>query len=451
MSPRGFAAVLAASALITFDGTAATVAIPAMARGLSLSYSQVQWVSNAPLLMLTTLLLPAGALADLYGRTQLMRIGLAIFGVASIACAAAPQGGVLIAGRLLQGAGGALILPVAVAQVRSAYSDSQERARRFGVWAAWTGVAGVLGPLLGGTLADVVSWRAVFVTSACVSGLALVLLEHAPHTRAERGGSIPLIESLALGLFLAALAYLLIDGRNLGWRSVRVVAAGALIPLSLVTFVRSSQRHALFPPELLAARNCIPANAATFAVYFGVFGVSFLLVLYTQQALGYSGMWAGSGVLPISLMLFLAEPFGRMAPRAGTHRVVALGSVVAAAGILWLATGSHPLAFWSRIILGTSIFGLGVSVAASSLTHAAVSAVPEKCAGVASGFNHATVRAAGLLAIALLGSIAADGERMGPEGFRRALVLCGIVVAVLGVTAGLVIRNDAPGGLENAA
>ncbi len=209
MASRELAALIIASVLVTFDGTAVTVAVPAIGRVLNASLSQLQWISNAPLLALTTLLLPAGALADLYGRRQLVRLGLVIFCLASFICAAAPSAAVLIGGRLLQGTGGALILPCALARLRAVYSDPGERARQFGVWAAWTGFAGALGPLLGGALADTVSWRAVFVTSSSVAALGFILLRHTPRAAQQRGSQVPLFETTALGLGLAAFAYLL--------------------------------------------------------------------------------------------------------------------------------------------------------------------------------------------------------------------------------------------------
>jgi MFS family permease len=382
-----------------------------------------------------------------------MRLGLVAFGLASMVCAAAPSDPVLIAARVLQGAGGALVLPGAVAHLRAAYRQPAERTRRFGLWAAWTGVASAVGPLLGGALADLLSWRAVFVVSSGVALAAFLLLKRTRDDPPSRATPVPVLGTTALVVCLGAVAYLLIEGGAAGWSSPRVAIAALLVPASVTLFVRSSQRHSLLPRELLTTRNCIPANSATFALYFGVFGLSFLLVLYTQQALGYSGMWAGAGVLPMSVMLFLAEPFGRLAPRVGTRVLIALGSISAAAGILWMAAGPHPLPFWSRIVCGTALFGLGVSLAVSPLTHAAVSAVPESFAGAASGFNHATVRAAGLVAIALLGSIAADGhsDGMSIDGFRRALVLCGVLVALGGVASGLRIKNDAPGGLTGTA
>jgi MFS family permease len=449
VSEGQLAALILASALISLDGTAVTVTLPAIARDLSMPFSRVQWIGNAPLLMLAALLLPAGVLADRLGRTRVMRHGLVAFCVGSVAAAAAPDDLVLIGARLLQGAGGALVLPGAVAELRASSSSVTKRTRRFGLWAAATGLASAAGPLLGGGLADVFSWRATFVVSAGLAALAFLLLRRAREEPRAAEAPLPAREAAALVLFLGALAYVLIEGPVGGWTSARVLAAAAVLPSTAVLLLRSSRRHVLVPPEMLRTHNCIPANGATFALYFGLFGLTFLLVLYTQQALGYSGIWAGAGVLPISLMLLLAEPFGRLAPRLGARTPIVAGSALAALGILWVAAGDHPLPFWSRIVVGTCLFGLGVSLSASALTQAAVAAVPEHFAGVASGFNHATVRAAGLLAIAVLGAIAADGDGRGVSatGFQQALIACGGLVAVIGIFSALRIRNDAPGGL----
>ena len=446
------AALILASALITLDGTAATVALPAIAQGLEVPFSRLQWISNAPLLALAALLLPAGGLADSHGRGRLVRIGLLTFTAASATCALAPSYPVLIAGRVLQGAGGALVLPAALARLRAAFTEPEDRTRTFGVWAAWTGVAAAAGPLLGGVLVDLLSWRAVFVVSGSLSTGALILLGTSAdpgHVRQRR--AIPVREATAVALFLGATAYLLIEGGSAGWTSKRILFVALLVPLSLTMFAQGSGGVALFPRELLARRNCMAANGATLALYFGMFGLPFLLVLYTQQALKYSGTWAGAAVLPISVMLFLAEPFGRMTARIGTRRAIALGSIIAAAGVLWIAAGPHPLSFWTRIITGAALFGLGVSMAVSPLTHAAVAAVPEAHAGAASGLNHATVRASGLLAIALLGTVAggSDAKGISPDGFRRAMWICGAIVGVGGLAGGLRVRDEEPGGLTS--
>jgi MFS family permease len=398
-------ALILASALITLDGTAVTVSLPAIGRELALSVSRLQWISNASLLMLAALLMPSGAAADRFGRYRVVRMGLLLFAAGSLAGLLSPSAAWLIGARAVQGVGGALILPAALAALRAGFPDPLERTRVFGVWAAWTGVAGASGPLLGGAIVDLVSWRGVLALSCAVAVTTLALL---------------------------------------GFRnSERAAVEAGRAPLPLAPAVR----------ELVRSHNCLPANGATFAFYFGMFGLSFLLVLYTQQVLGYSGTWAGVVLLPISIMLFGAGLLGRMTARFGSRLVLTTAAGIAASGVVWLATGPHPLSFTTRLIPAMLLFGLGISVAVAPLTQAAVSAVPEHCAGSASGLNHATVRAAGLIAIAALGALAApDGSQsVSPEGLRTALLVCAAVVGLVGAASGALVRDDRPGGLRTAA
>jgi MFS family permease len=453
-SRRQLALLILASAVITLDGTATTIALPAIGRDLSIPVFRLQWISNAPLVILAAMLLPAGTLADRFGRVRVLRAGLLAFVAGAIGCVVAPTDVALIGARFVQGAGGALILPAALATLRTAYTDAAERARIFGVWAAWTGVAGAAGPLLGGALVDLLSWRAVFVPAAVAAAAAMLLLERGgPGGAPTRGHPIPVAATAGLVMLFGATAYLLmaIAGGDAGGAEVAIVGIVALS--AVVLLARDRQRAVLFPRELLRAHNCLPANASTFALYFGMFGLSFLIALYTQQALGYSALRAALVLLPISLMLLLAEAFGRLAARVGTRALIIAGTLSAAAGICWLAAGPHPLGFWSRLIAGTALFGFGISLAVSALTHAAVAAVPETCAGAASGLNHAVVRAAGLVAIALLGALAAPGvsDAISADGFRRALTICAAVVGAGGIIGSVLLRDQEPGGISEAA
>ena len=183
-----------------------------------------------------------------------------------------------------------------------------------------------------------------------------------------------------------------------------------------------------------------------------MFGVSFLLVLYVQQVLRYSALWAATVLLPMSVMLMFAERFGRLATSFGTRSLIISGAVLSASGIGWIGSSPHPLPFWSHIMGGTALFGLGISVAVSALTHAVVAAVPDTCAGAASGLNHAVVRMAGLVAVALLGSIAAPdvSDAVSPDGVRCAMIVCAIVVGIGGVWGSVLMRNEEPGGLESS-
>ena len=415
--------------------------------------TQLQWIVNAPLLALAALLLPAGTFSDRFGHVRLLRVGLMLFVAASATCATAGSNGAMIAARLVQGAGGALVLPPALAMLRAAYDDAAERARVFGLWAAWTGVAGAAGPLVAGVLVDAWSWRTIFMMSAAISVVSSVLLQREAGARTViRDEGVSGVATASLVLLCGAFAYALMRAARHGISDPILLVPGAVAVAAAVTFVRDPRRQVLLPPELLRARNCVAANATDFTLYFGMFGLSFVLSVYVQQVLHYSALWAAIVLLPISIMLLLAERFGRLTSSIGTKSLVIIGALTAGGGIAWIGSAPHPIPFWSHIIIGTAIFGLGMSVAVSALTHAAVAAVPADCAGAASGLNHAVVRAAGVMAIAVLGSIATGGESevMSTEGFRHALWLCAVVVAVGGI-AGAQLREREAGGVAAAS
>jgi MFS family permease len=395
-------ALILSSALVTLDGTAVNVALPAIGRDLGARFSQLQWITDASLLMLAVLLLPAGIVGDRLGRRRSTALGVAAFAATSIACGIAPGPGWLIAARLLQGAAAAFIVPGAIAILRATYADEKERARIFGIWAGWSGLASAAGPLLGGALVDTASWRTVFFASAALALPTLVLLRWVPES---------------------------CDGHG---RSIRETLA-----------------------SVSRTPNCLAGNAVTFVLYFGLFGLSFLLAVYTQDVLGYSGTWAAFALMPVSLMMLaLSERFGHLGTRYGPRRILTAGAVACSAGLLWLATGVDPIDFWTRIIPATALFGLGMAIAVAPLTHAAVSSVPNDCAGAASGVNNAVVRGAGFLAVAILGSLAGaspDESGMSAESFRHALLVCGSLVLIGGILAAQLIRDEQRGGLAKAA
>ena len=456
MPLRGFVALILSSALVTLDGTAVTVALPAIGRDLDAGFSLLQWTTNASLLSLAALVMPAGVLGDRFGRRRVMRLGLLLFAAASLACAIAPTAPALIVARLMQGAGAAAAVPGAVAILRATYADERERTRRFGTWAGWSGAASAAGPLVGGALVDIASWRAVFLLSMTLAIPTAVLLGAVPESRAEgRQQPVNLLPGVLIIVLMAGASFLLINARAADWTSPATIGAIGAVAAAVLALWWQGRRRAVIPVEIVSSRNCVAANAATFVLYFGMFGLAFLLVMYTQMALGYSATWSAMAVLPTAaVMLVGAERFGRLAARFGTRALLVAAPVAAAAGILWLGTAPHPLPFWSHLIPGTALFGLGLAIAVSPLTHAAVSSVPEACAGTASGFHHATVRTAGLVAVAILGSLAAGGadlESLTLDGFRRALVACAILVAVAGTAAGAFVTNEEPGGLEEEA
>jgi hypothetical protein len=400
---------------------------------------------------MTAILLPGGALADRYGQTRVMRTGLLVFAAASLACSMIAASTTLILARFVQGAGAALALPAALALLRGANRDPLARARLLGLWAAWTGVAGAVGPLLAGLLADTWSWRAVFVLPAAGGVVATLLLRVEPRQSPGRDGRpIPARATASLMAVLGGMAFLLITSRQPASGTVAPAQAAALIGVVVagIVFVRDARRSALLPREMMTARNCLAANGVTFALYFGMFGLSFIVALYAQYVLEYSALTTALVLLPISLMLFLAEWFGRLAASVGARLLVAGGSVACAAGIAWIAAAAHPVPVLV-LVVGSAGVGLGLSLAVSPLTHAAVAAVPESCAGAASALNHATVRTAGLVAVALLGSIAADPAAVvSADGVRHAMIVCAAIVAAGGLTGSFLLRDDDPGGLS---
>jgi MFS family permease len=454
MPRRQLTALILASALITLDGTATVIALPAIGRELSASMGRLQWIVNAPLLGLSAMLLPAGTLGDRFGHVRILRIGLIVFAIASAVCAAAPTDCAIIAARLAQGVGGALVLPSVLALLRAAYDDMEERTRIFGTWAAWTGAAAAVGPLLAGVFVDVVSWRAIFVTSASIGLAAALLLKRDAMTRIrERCQPIPAGAMTALVALLAAAAYALMEGARSGWTNAAVMLAAGIAMTCGVALARDPRLPVLLPSQLLNARNCVAANATDFSLYFGMFGLSFLLALYAQQVLRYSALWSAVTLLPISIMLLLAERFGRLTVVIGTKPLALGGALTAGAALAWIGSAPHPIPFWSHMILGTTVFGLGMSVSVSALTHASVTAVPEDCAGAASGLNHAVVRLAGLIAIAVLGSIATSdaSDIVSAEGFRSAVLVCAAIVAGGGLAASAQLRDHEAGGVPSKA
>jgi hypothetical protein len=383
-----------------------------------------------------------------------LRLGLLTFVAASALCAAVSSEAAIIAARFAQGVGGALILPAVLALLRAAYEDAAERTRIFGIWAACTGGAGAAGPLLAGVFVDALSWRAIFAISMVIGLVAAVLLrQEATTNSAQRRDSVPARATIALVALLGCSSGALMQGARIGFKDPLVFFLSATAVVCGVTVLRDPRRRVLLPRELLSARNCVAANATDFALYFGMFGLSFMLSLYAQQVLHYSALWSATVLLPVSIMLLLAERFGRLTSTLGTRPLAIGGAVTAAGGIAWIGSAPHPIAFWSGMILGTTVFGFGMSVAVSSLTHAAVAAVPESCAGVASGLNHAVVRTAGLIAVALLGSLATPGgsEVISEEGFKYAALVCATIVAAGGVAGSAVLRDDKAGGIVRGA
>jgi EmrB/QacA subfamily drug resistance transporter len=424
------AAILGLSVTI-LDETVVFVALPAMERDLSLGLDGQQWVVNGYLLTLAAFLLVGGALADLFGRRRLFLYGLAAFGVASLACALAPSGETLIAFRLAQGAAAAMLMPSTLALLTSCF-EGDARAAAIGSWSAWGGVAAAVGPLVGGVLIDAFSWRAIFLLSLPLVAAAMALaVWRVSESRDEQLSSRRLDASggALAALALGGLSFGLIQGPALGWGSATVIGAFVLSAAAGAGFVVRERRARapMLPLQLFRIRNFTAANAATLALY-GVFnGNFFILIIYLQTALGYSALAAGAASVPLTLMMVgLASRLGRLTAPLGPRRPMTLGLLLIAGG-LGVLVGLEPGdSYWTAVLPGVVLFGLGLAFAVPPLTDAAVSSVPGSRSGLASAVNNAVARGAALLFVALLGLVFAVAFRAGlpaPESGAGAAVV----------------------------
>ncbi len=402
-------AAIMGSFVAGLDATAVNVALPAIGNDLGGGLAGQQWVSNAYLLALGSLILVGGSLGDLFGERRVFALGVGGFGAVSLLCALAPTIGVLVAGRALQGVFGALLTPSALAVIIAAYPQN-ERGMAIGSWTAWAGIATVVGPLCGGWLVDAVSWRWIFAINVPFVALTLMLIFAAVPRRAPSANRVH-VDWLGAGLCALGLAgpvLALIRQPALGW-----TAPGVLGPLLggvalFATFLAHEARaaHPMLPLALFRQRNFAVGNAQTLAMYGGLSITFFFLVLYLQQVAGYDALQAGLATLPTTLvMVGLSKRAGRLADRFGPRLFMGFGPLVAAAGLaLMLRLGARP-SYAGDVLPALLVFSLGLSATVAPLTAAVLAGADEHTAGIASGVNNAIARVAGLLAIAALGAV----------------------------------------------
>ncbi|MGA9285792.1 MAG: MFS transporter [Solirubrobacteraceae bacterium] len=405
-------ACILGSGIALLDGTAVNVALPTIQHDLGGGLAAQQWVVNAYLLTLGSLILIGGSLGDLYGERRIFALGVGGFGVASLLCALAPTIGALIAARALQGVAGALLTPSALAVIVATFAES-ERGPAIGSWTAWGGIATVLGPLAGGELLQLFSWRAIFLINLPFVAICVVLILAvipAAKPRRESARRIDVLGGLLCALGLGGPVFALIEQPRLGWGSPAVFVPFILGVALLVCFVvhESRSRDPMLPLALFHRRNFSAGNIETFSMYAGLAILFFFLTIFLQQIGGYTPLQSGLATLPATLVMFaFSKRFGALADRYGPRLFMGAGPLVAAVGLLLFQRIGVQVDYLSDVLPGILVFSLGLSMTVAPLTAAVLAGVETGQAGIASAVNNAVARVAGLLGTAAVGAAVA--------------------------------------------
>lgn len=457
-SPAGrgllFAAVLA-SGMVFLDSTVVNVALPHIGRGLDANVPGLQWTIDGYLLTLAAFVLLGGALGDRYGRRRVFLIGVFCFTAASVLCGLAQNIEWLIAARFLQGVGGALLTPGSLSLIQASFHPD-DRGKAIGAWSGFSGVSTALGPLLGGWLIDALSWRWIFFINVPLAVVVvLAALRWAPESRAGETASraaagtgatmVPAagsagprfdVTGAVLGAVgLAGITFALIEAsQRSGGAEILAPVAGVVGLLAAVAFVLLERRKgnaAMLPPGLFRRRLFSVLNIYTVVVYASLGGFSFFLSVHLQNVAGYSALKTGLANLPMTVLLLVGSPrAGALAARIGPRLPLTIGPVIAAGGVLLLRGVGPHANFWSDVVPGVFLFGLGLTLVVAPLTTSVLAAAEDRFAGVASGFNNAASRVGGVLAVAalpLLVGLSGAAYRMPTElaqAFRAAMLWC---------------------------
>jgi len=432
-----------ASFVAFLDGSVVNVGLPAIVRELGGGLVTQQWVVDAYLITLSSLILIAGSLSDLFGRKRILQLGLLGFGVASILCAVAPTSGLLIVFRALQGVAGALLVPSSLALIIAVFGN-EGSGGAIGTWTAWTGIAYIIGPLLGGFLIDAASWRLIFAINVLPIAVTLWLMRCLYHQDSkQKEPHVDILGAVLSAIGLGGPVFALIEQSHHGWSSPIIYAPliGGLAMLAY--FIRYEQRieYPMLTMELFKVRNFSVGNAATIAIYGGLSVASFLITVFIQQVGGYSAIEAGMALLPVTIIMFVLSPrFGALCGKYGPRLFMSAGPAVAGIGFFLLLRVNIPVLYWSQLLPGILLFGLGLSMTVAPLTTAILGSIESRHAGIGSAINNAVARVAGLLAIAALGIV--TGPRLGIAGFHHGVVAMAVLLLVGAGISAVGIQNS---------
>lgn len=428
-------AVVIGSAVAILDGSIVNLALPKIEAEWHSGYSSLQWISDAYLLSLSSLILLGGSLGDIFGRKKVYLIGVAGFGVSSLLCALSPGVEVLIGMRIVQGAFGALLVPGALSIINTTFSSASDRAHAIGKWTAWSSIAVVISPFLGGWILAVTSWRWIFFINIPLVITCYVLARLAvDESKDRRPRSVDLVGAALGALSLASITYGLIEGPAKHWTAVEIAAlVVGVIFFGLFLWCESRRKDPMVKLSLFKSKNFSGANLMTFLMYGALGGFTFAFVIYLQIQLHYSAFMAGLTLLPISICLMLfSGRVGKLSTIYGPRLFMTAGPILAGLGIALLYFLKPGDSFILGILPGVVLFSAGLTLLVSPLTTTVMAAVEKDDSGIASGINNAVARSAGLIVIAALGLLGAAHAYTFATGLCAALaVLGGIISFVL--------------------
>ena len=444
------AATVLGSSVAFLDATVVNIALPAIAGDLDAGVTGLTWTVNAYTLTLAAFVLVGGSLGDRFGRRRVFAVGVAWFGVTSLVCALATSVGMLVAFRALQGVGAALLTPGALAILQASFRP-EDRSRAIGAWSGLAGLTGAVGPLLGGWLVDVGSWRWIFfINVPVVLAVLAITARHVPESRdARAAGSLDLTGAGLAALGLGSLTYGLSvwSERGVGSPHVQVGLGLGLVALAGFVARERSAREPMLPLDVFSAPRFSATNLVTFLVYAALGGVFFWLVVALQVVSGWSPLAAGLSLLPVTVLMLLFSPrAGAIGDRLGPRIPMTVGPLVSAVGVALLArVGSAPSPF-ADVLVPVTVLGAGLTLTVTPLTATVLAAVEEDRAGLASGVNNAVARTGGLLLVAVLPAVTGlgtggfgDPASLAPA-YRTAMVVCAALLVAGGLVAAVGLR-----------
>ena len=437
--------------MIMLDNTVVNVALPAIQEELGTGLSELQWIVTGYALTFAALMLIGGKLADAYGRRLIFVIGILIFTAASLWCGLADSGNMLIAARVLQGAGAALMNPATLSIIAATFPP-KERGMAIGIWAGTAALALAIGPLLGGLLTEHLSWHWIFFVNIPVGAIAIAasfLFIKESRDDTHESLDLPGLGTSALGLF--ALTYGLIEANAFGWTSARIVGSFVLAVVALASFVQIERRRRspMLDLTLFRSGTYAGANVAMLLVALAMFGIFFFVSLYMQNILGYSAVQAGAAFLPMTVLIILVAPFaGKASDKYGSRWLMTIGMVLLGVQLLYLSQMGADASFWN-LLPGFIVGGFGMAMTMTPTAAAATRAVPVEKSGVGSAVLNAMRQVGGSVGIALMGAIVAAETADNPgvdgfmAGFERALIVAAFIAFAGSIVAFALVRQEA--------